>query len=331
MWNKTAAVLTLLILASTAAAIEADTNIRLDPHLDHIGYYLNSTYITCNFTNQETSNVTIKFERYNTTDNSSDTVTDFGEFAINQTSHFNITAANYSTVGWYRAAMYDINGDILCYYEVAVRDNTSTNYEALHGSMRFTDADGVPSVSFIENIAGRAQTWTTDSISLTHSIVLWGYNASWTATAGGTYTEIDHTNTSGNLTNWVLSQNYTLNQYYRMILYSHDGEILDTHCVKAVVPESNVVEIIARDAETNEQIMAYTATMLDITKTASSGKVIWTNVTNGEHTIVVQADNYQTGTATIYMANSYINETVYLLRYSPYTAPHYVKFKVVQA
>ena len=153
----------MLMLAGSAMAIEADTNVRLDPHPDHISFYNNSTYITCNFTIQETANVTILFEKYNTADNSSDTVTDFGEFAVNQTANFTILAANFSTVGWYRAAMYDIDGDILCYYEIAVRDNTSANYEALHGSMRFDDADSVPSVSFVENIAGRAQTWTRRS------------------------------------------------------------------------------------------------------------------------------------------------------------------------
>ena len=324
------ALLLMLMFVGSAMAIEADTNIRLDPHPDHIGYYVNSTYITCNFTNQESANTTIKFERYNTSTNASDVVTDFGEFAVNQTAHFNITATNYSTVGWYRAAMYDIDGNDLCMYWISVRSNTSGNYEQLFGSMRFSDADSTPTISFIENIAGRAQTWTTDSISLTHSIVLWGFNGSeWSSAAGGNYSELDHTKTSGNLTNWVLPYTPTLGNYSAMILYSHDAEVLDVHFVEAVVPESNVVEIIARDAETNEQIMTYTATMIDITKTASSGKVIWTNVTNGEHLITVQAENYQTGTATIYMANSYINSTVYLLRYSPYTAPHYVKFKVL--
>ena len=86
-----------IILMSTATAIEPDTNIRLDPHPDHISFYNNSTYITCNFTNQESANVTIKFERYNTTDNSTDVVHDFGEFATNQTSQFNITNSNFST------------------------------------------------------------------------------------------------------------------------------------------------------------------------------------------------------------------------------------------
>lgn len=321
--------LIILVAIGTATAIEADTNIRLDPHPDVISYYNNSTYITCNFTNRETSNTTIKFERWNATDNSTDLVTNFGEFAVNQTAHFTITATNYSTVGWYRAAMYDIDGNDLCMYWIAVRDNTSGNYEQLFGSMRFSDADSTPAISFIENIAGRAQTWTTDSISLTHSIVLWEFNGSvWSYAAGGDYLYRDHTNTSGNLTNWVLPYTPTLGNYYAMILYSHDAEVLDVHFVEAAVPTANVVEIIVKDAETNEQVMTYTATMMDITKTASDGKVIWTNVTNGEHWIVVQADNYQTGTATIYMANSYINETVYLLRYSPYAPPHYVKFKV---
>jgi hypothetical protein len=445
MWMKTAAMLTLLIIASTAAAIEADTNIRLDPHPDHIGFYNNSTYITCNFTNQESANITIKFEKYNITDNSTDLMHDFGEFAVNQTSHFNITTANFSTVGRYRVAMYAIDGSALCAYWIAVRDNTSSNYEALHGSSRFSDADSTPTVSFIEPMSGRGTTWTTDSISLTHSLELYvfesgvtpatgtltfsgntsdgetvnistdryefdtdgsvasgnlavdvsggnnnssrscelfaaeatandttgvgatcagsvvtltadtagdsgnsitttetctnaafaaatltggGSTGDWTPAAGGNITLVSFTNTSGNLTNWVLSQNYTLGLHYMLLIYSHDYELLDLQVAQAVVPTTNVVEIIVKDAETNEQVMTYTATMMDITKTASDGKAIWTNVTNGEHLITVQADNYQTGTATIYMANSYINSTVYLLRYSPYTPPHYVKFKV---
>jgi len=329
MWEKAgiAAVLMILILTGTASAIEADTNIRLDPHPDHISFYNNSTYITCNFTNQEAANVTIKFEKYNTTDNSSDVVTDFGEFAVNQTSHFNITAANYSLIGWYRAAMYDIDGNDLCMYWIAVRSNTSGNYEQLLGSVRFDDADSTPAISFIENIAGRAQVWTTDSISLTHSIVLWEFNGSvWSYAAGGNYAYLDHTNTSGNLTNWVLPYTPTLGNYYAMILYSHDYEVLDVHFVEAVIPTSNVVEIIVKDAETSEQIMAYTATMTDIEKTASGGTVVWTNVTNGEHLITVTAEGYAAGTTKIYMANSYINTTVYLLRSSPYYTPHWVRF-----
>ena len=329
MWEKAgiAAVMIIIALAGTASAIEADTNIRLDPHPDHIGFYINSTYITCNFTVQEAANVTIKFEKFNATDNSTDLITDFGEFAVNQTAQFNITATNYSTVGWYRAVMYDGGGDTLCMYWIAVRSNVGSNYEALHGSVRFTDADSVPTISFIENIAGRAQTWTTDSISLTHSVVLWEFNGSvWSYAAGGNYTYRDHTNTSGNLTNWVLPYTPTLGNYYAMIMYSHDGEVLDVHFVEAVIPTSNIVEIIVKDAETSEQIMSYTATMTDVTKTASGGTVIWTNVTNGEHLITVQADGYATGTTTIYMANSYINTTVYLLRSSPYYTPHWVRF-----
>jgi len=318
-----------IILMSMAAAIEPDTNIRLDPYPDHISFYNNSTYITCNFTNQESANVTIKFERYNTTDNSTDVVHDFGEFATNQTSQFNITNSNFSTVGWYRAAMYDTSNEKLCCYWIAVRDNTSANFEALHGSVRFKDADSVPSVSFIEPNSGRAVTWTTDSISESHSVELWEFDALWSYSAGGTYTILDIINTSANETNWVQSYNYTLGRYYAAVLRAYNGEVLDIHIVKAVVPVSNVVEVTAKDAETNEYIMKFTATMMDITKDSSDGKVIYTNVTNGAHTIVVEADNYQTSTSTIYMANSYVNETVYLLRYSPYTPPHYVKFKVV--
>ena len=314
--------LLMLMFAGSAMAIEADTNIRLDPHPDHISFYNNSTYITCNYTIQEAANVTIIFEKYNATDNSSDTVTDFGEFAVNQTAEFNITNTNFTTVGWYRAAMYDIDGDMLCYYGVVVRDNTSTNYEALHGSMRFDDADGVPSVSFVENIAGRAQTWTTDSISETHSIVLWEYNESWTMAAGGNYAYIDHTNTSANVTNWVLSQTYDVNRYYRMILYSHDDEVLDTHCVKAVVPTANIVEVRAEDSQTGVAIPVFTATMGTETQNATTGVVYFTNVTNGAHIITVTATNYYDTQKTVYMANSYINTTVYMLTYSPYAPPH---------
>jgi hypothetical protein len=303
-------------------AIEADTNIRLDPHPDHISFYNNSTYITCNYTIQETANVTLIFEKYNTADNSSDTVTDFGEFAVNQTANFTILAANYSTVGWYRAAMYDIDGDILCYYEVAVRDNTSVNYEALHGSMRFDDADGVPSVSFVENIAGRAQTWTTDSISESHSIVLWEYDSDWTMAAGGNYTYIDHTNTSANITNWALAQTYDVNRYYRMILYSHDGEVLDTHCVKAVVPTSNIVEVRVVDSQKSVPIPVFTANMNGETLNATNGVVYFTNVTNGAHIITVTSENYLDAQKTIYMANSYINTTVYMLVYYPFAPAH---------
>ena len=314
--------LAMLMLAGSAMAIEADTNIRLDPHPDHISFYNNSTYITCNFTIQETANVTIIFEKYNVADNSSDTVTDFGEFAVNQTAEFNITPANYSTVGWYRAAMYDVDGDILCYYEVAVRDNTSTNYEALHGSMRFDDADSVPSVSFVEKIAGRAQTWTTDSISETHSIVLWEYNESWTMAAGGNYTYIDHTNTSANITNWALAQTYDVNRYYRMILYSHDGEVLDTHCVQAVVPTSNIVEVRVVDSQKGIPIPVFSANMNGETLNTTGGVVYFTNVTNGAHIITVTAENYLDAQKTVYMANSYINTTVYMLAYYPFAPAH---------
>ncbi len=445
MWEKAgiAAVLIFITLAGSAAAIEADTNIRLDPHPTHISFYNNSTYISCNFTNQEAANVTIKFERYNTSTNATDLMHDFGEFAINQTSEFNITTANYSAVGRYRAVMYAIDGSELCAYWIAVRSNTSSNYEKLYGSSRFSDADSVPTVSFIEPISGRGQTWTTDSISLTHSLELYVFdsgltaatgtltfigntsdgetinistdryefdtnssvasgniavdvsggnnnssrscelfaakvtaddtvgvgascagsvvtltadtigtagnsiattetcaNASfgaatlagggggteWTPAAGGNCSLVSYTNTSGDLTNWVLSQTYTLGRHYMMMIYSHDYELLDLQIVKAVIPTSNVVEIIVKDAETSEQIMTYTATMTDIEKTASGGKVIWTNVTNGEHLITVTADGYATGTTKIYMANSFINTTVYLLRSSPYYTPHWVRF-----
>jgi len=327
MWGKAVAVgLMLIALTGVASAIEADTNIRLDPHPDHVSFYNNSTYITCNFTNQEAANVTIKFERFNETDNSTDVITDFGEFAVNTTDQFNISTANFSTVGRYRAAMYDITGSGLCAYWIAVRDNTSGNYEALHGSVRFTDADGVPSVSFVEPISGRGTTWTTDSISLTHSLELYTFDDGWTPAAGGNLSLTDYTNTSGNETNWVLTSNYTLGQSYMMLIYSHDYELLDMHLVVAVVPTSNVVELDVRDAETDERIMSFTANMMEITKTATSGEVIWTNVTNGEHLITVQADGYATGTTTIYMANSYINTTAYLLRQSPYYTPHWVRF-----
>ncbi|OEU75465.1 MAG: hypothetical protein BA864_00310 [Desulfuromonadales bacterium C00003093] len=315
--------LSLLMLVGSAAAIEADTNIRLDPHPDHISFYTNSTYITCNYTIQEPANVTIIFEKYNTTDNSSDTVTDFGEFAVNQTAQFNIATTNFSTVGWYRAAMYDIDGDILCYYEVAVRSHTSANYEALHGSIRFDDADSVPSVSFVEKIAGRAQTWTTDSISLTHSIVLWGYNESWSMASGGNYTYIDHTNTSANVTNWVLAQTYDVNQYYRMILYSHDGEVLDTHCVKAVIPTANIVEVRAMDSQKGIPIPVFTVNMNGHTQNVTNGVAYFTNVTNGAHIITVTAETYLDAQKTVYMANSYINTTVYMLAYYPFAPAHH--------
>ena len=320
----------LLALTGIAAAISPDTNIRIDPHPDHISFYNNSTYITVNYTIAETANVTIKFERWNATDNSTDEIFDLGEFAVNQTNETNLTTANFSTVGWYRVVMRDIDGAELCQYWCVVRDNTSANYEALHGSVRFSDADRVPSVSFIEPISARGTTWTTDSISETHSIELWEFDGSaWSYAAGGNYTYSDHVNTSANETNWVLTYNYTLGNTYAMAIYSHDYEALDVHFVEAVVPTSNVVEVTAEDVETGEAIPTFTATMMDVTKSSTDGKAIFTNVTNGEHLIVVQADNYQTGTSTIYMANSYVNETVYLLRYSPYTAPHYVKFKVV--
>ncbi len=315
--------LSLLMLVGSAAAIEADTNIRLDPHPDHISFYTNSTYITCNFTIQEAANVTIIFEKYNTTDNSTDTVTSFGEFIVNQTAQFNITNSNFSSVGWYRASMYDINGDILCYYEVAARSNTSANYEALHGSMRFDDADSVPSVSFVEKIAGRAQTWTTDSISLTHSIVLWGYNESWSMAAGGDYTYIDHTNTSANVTNWALAQTYDVNRYYRMILYSHDGEVLDTHCVKAVIPTANVVEVRAVDSQKGIPIPVFTVNMNGQTQNVTDGVAYFTNVTNGPHIITVSAETYLDAQKTVYMANSYINTTVYMLAYYPFAPAHH--------
>ena len=97
--TKFTVVFAMLLLSGTAVAITPDTNIYLTPHPDHISFYNNSTYITCNFTNQESANVTIKFERYNTTNNSTDVIHDFGEFATNQTSQFNITNSNFSTGG----------------------------------------------------------------------------------------------------------------------------------------------------------------------------------------------------------------------------------------
>lgn len=327
MWGRVAsAVLILIAITSVATAIEADTHIRLDPHPDVIGYYNNSTYIICNYTNQESANVTIKFERFNETDNSTDIITDFGEFAVNTTDQFNISTANFSAVGRYRAAMYAHDGSGLCSFWIAVRDNTSTNYEQLHGSVRFADADSVPSVSFVEPISGRGTAWTTDSISLTHSLELYTFGDGWSPAAGGNLTLTDYTNTSGNETNWVLAANYSLGQSYMLLIYSHDYELLDMHLVVAVVPTSNVVELEVRDVETNERIMAFTGNMMDIPKTATSGEVVWTNVTNGEHLITVTADGYATGTTTIYMANSYINTTVYLLRQSPYYTPHWVRF-----
>jgi len=185
MWGRAlAAVLILFAIVGVAAAIEADTNIRLDPHPSHISFYNNSAYITGNYTNQESANVTIKFELFNVTDNSTDSIMDFGEFAVNTTSSFTISTANFSTVGRYRAAMYAIDGAELCAYWIAVRSNTSSNYEKLHGSVRFSDADGVPSVSFIEPISGRGIAWTTDSISLTHSLELYEFNAGATAATG---------------------------------------------------------------------------------------------------------------------------------------------------
>ncbi len=330
MWGRVVAtVLILFAIIGVASAIEADTNIRLSPHPDVISYYINDSYTICNYTNQESANVTIKFERFNVTDNSTDIIHDFGEFAVNTTSSFNISTANFSTVGKYRAAMYAHDGSGLCSFWISVRSNTSGNYEQLHGSVRFADADSVPSVSFIEPISGRGTVWTTDGISLTHSLELYTFGSGWSPAAGGNLSLTDYTNTSGNATNWVLSQNYSLGQSYMLLIYSHDNELLDMHLVVAVVPTSNVVELDVRDVETNERIMGFTANMMDITKTATSGEVIWTNVTNGEHLITITADGYATGTQTIYMANSYINTTAYLLRQSPYYAPHWVRFCLV--
>lgn len=322
-------IVVILVMAAPIAAIDPATNIRLDPHPDHISYYTNSTYITCSYTIEEEANVTIKFERFNATDNSTDVMTDFGEFAINTTSSFNITAANFSTVGRYRAAMYAIDGKELCTYWIAIRSNTSGNYGKLHGSVRFANANSVPTVSFIEPMSGRGTTWASGSISLTHSLELWVFDTNWTAATGGNHSIIDYTNKSGNETNWVLAQTYTLGRWYMMLIYSHDYELLDMHLVQAVVPESNVVEVVCRDIETDEQIMIFAATMTDVTEPATDGKVLFTNVTNGEHLITVTATDYMTGTQTIWMENNYVNSTVYLQRYSPYVPPHYVRFYLV--
>ena len=317
------AILSMFVLMGSAMAIEADTNIRIDPHPDHISFYNNSTYVVCNFTNQEAANVTIVFEKYNTTDNSSDTVADFGEFVNNQTTEFNIATANYTLPGWYRAAMYSLAGDMLCSYEIVIRDNTSVNYEALHGSVRFSDADGVPSVSFVESISGRAQAWTTDSVSTSHSVVLWEYDSAWTSATGGDYEYVDHVNTSADVTNWALSQTYDVNRYYRMILYAHDGEVLDTHCVEAVVPVSNVIEVRAEDVQTGVQIPNFVATIGSETKNSTDGLAYFYNATNGAHVVTVSATNYKDSQKTVYMANSYTNTTVYMLSYSPYAPPHH--------
>ena len=328
MWGRAAiaAVLILIAIVGVATAIEADTNIRLDPHPDVLSYYINDSYITCNFTNQESAAVSIKFERFNETNNSTDLIHDFGEFAVNTTSSFNISTANFSAVGRYRAAMYAHDGSGLTSFWIAVRSNTSGNYEKLHGSVRFSDADSVPSVSFVEPISGRGTAWTTASISLTHSLELYTFDANWTPALGGNCSLTDYTNTSGNETNWVLTQTYSLGQSYMLLIYSHDNELLDMHLVVAVVPTANVVEIDVRDVETKERIMAFTANMMDTLKTSTSGETVWTNVTNGEHLITVTAEGYATGTTTVYMANSYINTTVYLLRQSPYYTPHWVRF-----
>ncbi len=332
MWGKLIAVgLMLIAISSVATAIEPDTNIYLTPYPTHISFYNNSTYITCNYTNEETNNVTIRFEQYNTTNNTFDLVTDFGEFGTNTSGSFNIINSNYTEVGWYRAVMYAYGSttESICSYGIAVRSNESGNFEQLHGSVRFDDADSVPSVSFIEHIGGRGATWLTGSGSLSHSLELWEYEANWTPAGGGNYTVTDHTNTSGNETLWALTDTYIVHRYYAMVIYSSDHECLDYHLVQAVVPDTNVVEVIVKDAETDEQIMTFTATMTDVTKTSSGGKVYYANVTNGEHLITVTATDYMTGTQTIYMANNYINTTVYLQRYSPYVPPHYVRFYLV--
>lgn len=317
-----AAVLMLCVMAFPAMAIDADTNIRIDPHPGNIGFYTNSTYITCNFTNQEDANVTIKFEKYNTSTNASDVVTNFGEFRTNQTDEFAITAANYTLPGWYRAVTYTLAGDVLCAYEVVIR-NPGTNYEVLHGSVRFTDADGLPSVSFVESITGRAQVWATGSISTSHSIVLWEYDSAWSAVAGGDYDYVDHINTSADVTNWALSQTYEVGRHYRMTVYSHDGEVLDTQCVEAVVPVSNVIEVRAEDVQTGVPIPNFAATVGGETKNSTDGRIYFYNMTNGAHVVIVSATNYQDSQQTAYMANSYTNITAYLLSYSPYAPPHH--------
>ena len=443
MWGRVlAAVLLLFAITGVASAIEADTSIYLTPSPEHISFYTNTSYITCNYTNQESANVTIKFEQFNATTNAVLAKYTVSDLPVNTTADFTIATANFSTAGMYRAAMYAIDGSELCAYWIVVRSNTSGNYEDLHGSVRFKDADGVPSVSFVEPISGRGMTWTTDSISLTHSLELYSFSAgsaaatgtltftnnttdgetvnistdryefdtegnvtsgniavdisggnnnssrsctlfaaavtasdtvgvgagcsssivtltadslgtsgnsitttetctnatfaagtltggsstAWTAAAGGNRTLLGYTNTSGNETNWVRSSSYTLGQSYMMLIYSHDHELLDMHVVVAVIPTANVVQLVVKDVETNERIMGFTANMMDTTKTSTSGETVWTNVTNGEHLITVTADGYATGTTTIYMANSYINTTVYLLRQSPYYTPHWVRF-----
>jgi hypothetical protein len=329
MWGKSIAVgLILIAIVGIATAIEPDTNIYLTPHPDHISFYNNSTYITCNYTIKETNNATIRFEQYNTTNNTFDLVTDFGEFGTNTSGSFNIANSNYTNTSWYRAAMYSYGTTTgaICSFGIAVRSNESGNFEQLHGSVRFDDADSVPSVSFVEDKAGRGLTWLTGSGSLSHSLELWEYEANWTPSGGGNYVVTDHVNTSGSETLWALTETYTVHRYYAMVIYSSDYECLDYQLVQAVVPESNVVEVIARDIETDEQIMTFTATMTDVTKTASDGKVYFANVTNGEHLITVTSTDYMTGTQSIYMANNYVNTTVYLQRYSPYVPPHYIRF-----
>lgn len=330
MWGRVlAAVLLLFAITGVASAIEADTSIYLTPSPEHISFYTNTSYITCNYTNQESANVTIKFEQFNATTNATLAKYTVSDLPVNTTADFTIATANFSTAGMYRAAMYATDGSELCAYWIVVRSTTSGNYEDLHGSVRFKDADGVPSVSFVEPISGRGTTWTTDSISLTHSLELYTFGSGWSPAAGGNLTLLGYTNTSGNETNWVRSSTYTLGQSYMLLIYSHDHELLDMHVVVAVVPTSNVVELDVRDVETNERIMGFTANMMDIQKTSTSGEVVWTNVTNGEHLITVTADGYATGTTTIYMANSYINTTAYLLRQSPYYTPHWVRFCLV--
>ncbi len=454
MWGKAIAVgLMLIAIVGVATAIEPDTNIYLTPHPTLISFYNNSTYITCNYTNEETNNVTIRFEQYNPTSHSFNLVTDFGEFGTNTTGAFNIANSNYTEAGWYRAVIYPYGSptESICSFGIAVRSNESSSFEQLHGSVRFDDANSVPTVSFVEHMAGRGITWLTGSGSLSHSLELWEYGANWTPSSGGsgtaaaatgtltfsgntsdgetvnistdryefdtdssvtggniavdvsggnnnstrscelfaaevtandtvgvgasctgsvatltadaagsggnsiTTTEtcanaafasstltggtdagvpthptlIDHTNTSGNETLWALTATYTINRYYALVIYSSDHECLDYQLVQAVVPESNVVEVIAKDVETGDQIMTFTATMADITKTSSDGKIYFTNVTNGEHLITVTATDYITGTQTIYMANNYINTTVHLQRYSPYVPPHFVRFYLV--
>lgn len=86
------------------------------------------------------------------------------------------------------------------------------------------------------------------------------------------------------------------------------------------------LRVKARDAETNDYVLNFTACMDDSCVTTTNGTVTYTNIVLGTYTISASATDYYAGAQTVYLSNS-SNITIYLTpKSSQYYDAHYSRF-----